>query len=681
MKFKYLIFILIIIFSISVVSANENITLTTHDMVKYYQNDTQFQCNLQDSSGPLKGEEINFNVNNQNYKKYTDDSGNAILNIDFNPGNYVITTTYQNITKTNNITVLSFILVDNLTGYFGGDPFEFKLLDKQGNPLANKTVIYAVNGTRLSCISNDTGICEIDNSIPIGVYDIAITYDNLTVVRTLDVLSLFKTSDLVKYYKNGSDFVVTILDSTGNPLPDEIVSFFVNGVYYKRISDSNGMAKLPINLMPGDYVITTAFDTSAVNNNIKVLPGIMSNDLVKYYKNESQFVVQIYDKQGRPAPNKEASFNINGVFYKKITDNDGIAKLNINLNPGNYIITTQSDDLIASNKITVLSRFIAEDVYTTSLDLKPFNVTLLNKDGTVMNNQEVTFNINGIFYSKTTNNDGVASLDLDYDVGQYIVTYMADGATGSNLYTVNFLNLTVFDWGSGGDVRENNVFKYYIPEGKIVDEVIEAAKSGTPMLTFKSGNGPTVFMTAGMHGNELPAQVAALNLINYLSNNKFDGTIYLIPIIRPIATAENVRDYHGERLNKLANVNGTISNNILNMYTLFDCDAGGDFHSTQPGSDPGCNVIMGSLSPTIGSALMVEGMVNITGFNAIIVPEAGDPYPGALEDEANLRGIPSVTCEVLSSHGVVTPGSDTLSLIEMKAFLEYNKIIGPNSVN
>ncbi len=48
--------------------------------------------------------------------------------------------------------------------------------------------------------------------------------------------------------------------------------------------------------------------------------------------------------------------NINGVFYYKTTNNLGIAKLDINLNPGEYILTAYYDNLEMGNKIKVLSR-------------------------------------------------------------------------------------------------------------------------------------------------------------------------------------------------------------------------------------------------------------------------------------------------------------------------------------
>ena len=58
-----------------------------------------------------------------------------------------------------------------------------------------------------------------------------------------------------------------------------------------------------------------------------------------------------------------------------------------------------------------------------------------------------------------------------------------------------------------------------------------------------------------------------------------------------------------------------------------------------------------------------------------IYKKAGSEYPGALEDEVNLKGIPAVTCEVISPHGKIKKGSVSKSLLMMRTLLKYNKII------
>lgn len=46
-----------------------------------------------------------------------------------------------------------------------------------------------------------------------------------------------------------------------------------------------------------------------------------------------------------------------------------------------------------------------------------------------------------------------------------------------------------------------------------------------------------------------------------------------------------------------------------------------------------------------------------------------------MEDTVNLRGIPSVTCEVLTPHGTIAGGSVDKSFNMMKALLQYNNLI------
>lgn len=48
--------------------------------------------------------------------------------------------------------------------------------------------------------------------------------------------------------------------------------------------------------------------------NVTVLPTVEANDLVKYYRNDSQFYAKFLDGQGNPLANAKVKFNIM-VFY------------------------------------------------------------------------------------------------------------------------------------------------------------------------------------------------------------------------------------------------------------------------------------------------------------------------------------------------------------------------------
>ena len=82
------------------------------------------------------------------------------------------------------------------------------------------------------------------------------------------------------------------------------------------------------------------YHPSTSTSKITIKPTINGDDLVKYHKNDTQYYVGFTDNKGTPLTNTEITFNINGVFYKKTTNTEGIAKLNINLDPGKYIITS-----------------------------------------------------------------------------------------------------------------------------------------------------------------------------------------------------------------------------------------------------------------------------------------------------------------------------------------------------
>ena len=71
------------------------------------------------------------------------------------------------------------------------------------------------------------------------------------------------------------------------------------------------------------------------------------------YMDGTKFSAKILDNRGNPYPNQSVTFNINGVFYTKISGENGIANLNINLQAGKYIITSMFNKLSVSNTILI----------------------------------------------------------------------------------------------------------------------------------------------------------------------------------------------------------------------------------------------------------------------------------------------------------------------------------------
>ena len=251
-------------------------------------------------------------------------------------------------------------------------------------------------------------------------------------LKAYTVAMPFYTEDLVKIYKNDSKFEANI------GVANETVTFEVNGVSYNRTSDENGTARIAINLNPGDYTIKTTFNGTTVENTITVLPTLIADNLVKYFRNASQFYIGLIDGEGNPVAGQNITMNINGVFYNRTTNENGTARLNINLNPGEYILTAIDPltGLQMSYIITVLPTLNAIDLEMTYKDGSTFNVTVLDGQGNPLKEAAVTFNINGVFYTRYTDSHGIARLNINLMAGEYIITSEYDGMRIANTITI-----------------------------------------------------------------------------------------------------------------------------------------------------------------------------------------------------------------------------------------------------
>lgn len=329
------------------------------------------------------------------------------------------------------------LAVEDLEKYYGGsERLNATLKDGAGNPIANKTITFTVNGKKYNKTTDSNGFASLVIGLMPGTYDVTTMYGNMSVYSKVVVKTTIEGKDLVKMYKNETQFFATFLGTDGKPLSNIDVTFNINGVFYTRQTNENGVARLNINLRPDVYILTAINSVTGENKgfNITVKSLIESNDLTKYYRNDSNFEVKIYNKDGTLAINKEVTFNINGVFYQKTTDSNGIARLGIALRPGNYIITTIVDGLDIGNNINVLPTLVTSDLSMKYLDGSNFTVQTLDGQGNPLAKQNILFNINGRFYYRVTDDEGMASLNIRLMPGEYIITsYWNDFEVGNTV--------------------------------------------------------------------------------------------------------------------------------------------------------------------------------------------------------------------------------------------------------
>ena len=342
---------------------NMDVNLYVDDVVMIYHDGTRLVAKLTDYQGrPIVNDIIYFTINGKTYAKTTDDNGTVSMGLNLDSKVYTATVSYnesevyskisKNVTVTINPTVISEDLVKM---YQNDTRFYVKFTDSTGKALTKTTVKFNIHGVFYTKKTNKDGVADLGIMLRPGEY-ILTAYNPVTGEEkgfNITVKSLIVQSDLTKYYLNASKFQATIYDKNGSLAVGKNVTFNINGVFYTKTTDSNGVVSLTINLRPGEYIITTLYEGLAVGNNIVVLPTLVTRDLNMTYGDGSNFTAQTLDGQGKPLANQNVTFNINGVFYNKVTNDNGVASLIMRLMSGKYIITSYWNDFQTGNTIII----------------------------------------------------------------------------------------------------------------------------------------------------------------------------------------------------------------------------------------------------------------------------------------------------------------------------------------
>lgn len=352
---------------------------------------------------------VTVNVNNKNYTKNNVNGTVIFIISDLAVGTYNVAVSFvgdeaqgmatavfevYQLTPVLNITVNDIIEGENATVVI--------TLPEDATGSVNVTagdksqIVTVVNGTAK----------VIFTSLPAGKYNITAIYSgdnkytpaNETAKFTVDINKNvnLNISDIVMIYKDGTRMVAVLTDYKGNPIANATVYFSINGVTYVRFTDVNGSASIGLNLGSGVYGASVYYNGSdmydKVSKNITVTinPTVLADDLVKMYKNATKFSAKFTDSTGKALVNSDVRFNINGVFYTRTTDANGVASLAINLRPGDYILTAYNpvNGEQKGFNITVKSLIVQNDLTKYYLNASRFQATIYNKDGSLAVNKK-----------------------------------------------------------------------------------------------------------------------------------------------------------------------------------------------------------------------------------------------------------------------------------------------------
>lgn len=170
--------------------------------------------------------------------------------------------------------------------------------------------------------------------------------------------------------------------------------------------------------------------------NNKKIARIITKNFNKTFGEQKQLEIALLDSK-TPLPDKNITITINGKIYSRKTDNDGIARLNINLPVGEYepkfeFIDDDYDYVCTYCKVTVNPILNTQDMKMTEQDGSQFTAITTNINGVRLSGIPVTFNINGKNYERTTDIVGEAKLNINLPVGDYEITTTSLNTTEKN---------------------------------------------------------------------------------------------------------------------------------------------------------------------------------------------------------------------------------------------------------
>ena len=345
---------------------SDDVIITAPDVTKYYKGDERLTVSLTDKAGaPLKGKVVFITINGRTYNRTTDDKGIASMALGLPSNNYTANITfkgddeYKAVNTTCNVVIKATVIGKDLTKIEKAKvPYRATFLDSTGKPLAKGTEIqFNINGVFYKRVIGDNGEGQLNINLVAGKYTITAinTQTGENAANTVIINPrIVNNTDVTKFFKNGTQYYVTVLDDNGNPAKaNESVTFNINGVLYTRQTNENGTVRMNINLPPGEYTITAEYKNCKASNEIKVLPVLSAKDIDMKYRDGTTFKANLVDGSGNPYANQNITFNINGVLYNRLTNENGTAELRINLMAGEYIITSTYNGASIANKVTI----------------------------------------------------------------------------------------------------------------------------------------------------------------------------------------------------------------------------------------------------------------------------------------------------------------------------------------
>ncbi|SEK43329.1 hypothetical protein SAMN05216439_0935 [Methanobrevibacter gottschalkii] len=337
----------------------------------------------------------------------------------------------QTVNLTSNITHNVTIIANDIEFDYGTKTITVNVLF-DNLPADDEIITLKVNNKEYSTkINNGIAIFNIDTLVR-GTYTLNYNinatelHDNVINSSTLIVNGIDPNINASsKAVLVGNNVTVTI--TIPSDLTGTINVILNNKTYVAEIHDNKAIAIIP-NLAQGNYLANVIYSGDekylAKNTtlNIKVLEiNISAPNVEKYYKGSEKLRVIVIDSEGNAIVGQSVQIKLNNVNYTEITNQEGIVSVNLDLNVGKYSATILVNDKKINTEITIKSTIQGFNMirgYNSGLD---YQATLLNDDGTPLDNTLVKLKIGNRIYEVRSDANGVVKLNKKLTIGTYTV--------------------------------------------------------------------------------------------------------------------------------------------------------------------------------------------------------------------------------------------------------------------
>ena len=361
----------------------------------------------------------------------------------------------SNISESFNVSLKNTHIQLNISGVFNPVNITVVVLDEYGCPVLDGILTFNLDGdifTR-SIVNGSvviTKIFDAFNTHNISVYYDGSLYFNKSNISESFNVSLKNTNILLNTSEYNPIIIsIKVVDEFEEYVKLGNVSIKINEDIYLDLELINGTVNfthnldIALNKLTIMYNMNDYYNLSNIDYNLTVKPSIFSFDSVKALN--SMYSATFLNSEGNQLSNADVTFIIDSQAYYAKTNDMGVASVNINLNPGMYNVVILNPTTLDNNTqiINVLPRI------SNNLDLtmyygadKYYKVRVCDDDGNYKRGIVVSFILDNVHYSATTDDNGYAFLKINLGVGKHKFYSEYKGYKVSNTITVKTILIT-----------------------------------------------------------------------------------------------------------------------------------------------------------------------------------------------------------------------------------------------